>query len=288
MSGLILAACLLVQAPIRTEPGTELRRVTLALLDAKDGQASDLEPTDVALSENGVVRDIASFERDVRPLSIAVLVDSSEAIGSNYRLDVVDAVGELVRSSPSGTRYALWTTGDRPSKILGFTEDRGAAGEALRHVYPTGGNTMLDALAEASADLAKSAREGDRTVVIAVSSSGRELSSRDKYGAVDEARRKAQLFLSVLIEEGEDDPDALANLGYAFGRLAAETGGLSETTLSAIGVDRALQEAGAVIRSGYRLAYATVPGIKKRKLELRIARPGAKALIPAPEGGPES
>ena len=94
---------------------------------------------------------------------MAILVDTSAAVSSAYRLNVVDAVVGLVARLPEGTRYAVWTTGDRPTKVVDYTDDRGAAGAALRRVAPQGGNYTLDALAEASADLEKLAREGDRT-----------------------------------------------------------------------------------------------------------------------------
>jgi len=41
-----------------------------------------------------------------------------------------------------------------------------------------------------------------------------------------------------------------------------------------------------VLRAGYRLSYATVPDLKKRKLELSVARPGTKVLLPASPASP--
>ena len=51
---------------------------------------------------------------------------------------LVDAVLGLVSRLPDGARYALWTTGDRPTKLVDHTDDRGAAGTALRRVAPQG------------------------------------------------------------------------------------------------------------------------------------------------------
>jgi hypothetical protein len=44
--------------------------------------------------------------------------------------------------------------------------------------------------------------------------------------------------------------------------------------------DTALRKLSAHLRSGYRLAYATLPDIKKRKLDLSIARPGTEVFLP--------
>ena len=284
MSALTLAVFLLGQAAPVTAPGTEVRALTVTLLDEKDREVTDVSAGDVALVENGVSRDITSFKPDRRPLSVAVLVDSSAAVGSAYRLNVVEAVVGLIARLPDGSRYALWTTGERPTKVVDHTDDRGAAGAALRRTAPQGGNYMLDAFSEASADLKKLSREGDRTAVVAVSFMGPELSYLDKYRSAEVAEKNAELLLSVLVEAGEAgeaDFEMRTNLSYVMDRLARTTGGRYDIILSAMGMDTALRKLSAHLRSGYRLAYATVPDLKKRNLDLSVARLGTKVLLPS-------
>jgi len=280
MSALTLAVFLLGQAAPATAPGTEIRALTVTLLDERDGEVTDVSAADVALTENGVARDITSFKPDRRPLSVAVLVDSSAAVGSSYRLNVVEAVAGLIVRLPDGSRYALWTTGDRPTKIVDHTDDRGAAGAALRRIAPQGGNYMLDAFGEASKDLKKLSREGDRTAVVAVSFTGPEFSYLDKYRSAEVAEKNAELFLSVQIDSGDADFEMRTNQSYVMDRLARTTGGRYEIILSAMGTDGALRKLSAHLRSGYRLAYATVPDLKKRTLDLSVARLGTKVLLP--------
>ena len=281
MSSLTLAVLLLGQAAPATAPGTEVRALTVTLLDEKDQEVTDVSADDVALDENGVSRDITSFKPDRRPLSLAVLVDTSAAVGSAYRLNVVEAVVGLITRLPDGSRYALWTTGERPTKVVDHTDDRGAAGTALRMVAPQGGNYMLDAFSEASADLKKHSREGDRTAVVAVTAMGPELSYLDKYRSAEVAEKNAEIFLSVQVDSGEADFEMRSNVSYVMDRLARATGGRYDVILSAMGTDTALRKLSAHLRSGYRLAYATVPDLKKRNLDLSVARLGTKVLLPS-------
>jgi VWFA-related protein len=281
MSALTLAVFLLGQAAPATAPGTEVRALTVTLLGEKDQEVTDVSAADVALAENGVSRDITSFKADRRPVSAAIIVDTGAAMGAAYRLNVVDAVVGLVARLPEGARYAVWTTGDRPTKVVDHTEDRQAAGEALRRVAPQGGNTLLDAFAEASVDLKKLSREGDRTVVVAVTGMGPELSSRDKYRSAEEAEKSAELFLSVQIDAGDADFEMRSNVSYVMDRLARASGGRYEVILSAMSTDGALRKMSAHLRSGYRLAYATLPDLKKRKLDLSVARPGTEVFLPS-------
>ncbi len=286
MSALALSVLLLAQAPAATSgtsgtaPGTEIRALTLTLLDNEGQEVADVSAADVALLENGIHRDIASFQRDARPLTVAILVDTSAAVSSSYRLNVVDAVVGVVARLPQGARYSVWTTGDRPTKVVDYTDDRGAVGAALRRVAPQGGNYTLDALAEATVDLTKLAREGDRTAVVAVTGLGPEFSYRDKQRASDEAEGRADLFLSVQVDGGGGDFDSRTRLSYALERLARSSGGRDDQVLSYMAIDSALKKVSAHLASAYRLRYATVPELKKRTLELSVARPGTKVLIP--------
>jgi hypothetical protein len=280
MPGLLLAVLLAAQPAPAVAPGTQVRALTVSFLDERGGEVADLGPADVALSENGVAREITSFKPDRRPFSAAVIVDTSAALGTSYRLNVVEAVTGLIARLPDGTRYALWASGDRPTKLVDFTEDREAAAKALRMVAPQGGNYLLDALSEASADLKKLAREGDRTAVVAVTSTGPELSYRDKFRSVEEAQKNAELFLAVQIDSSEADFDTRSNLSYALDHLAVASGGRYEMVLSAMGTDGALRKLSSALRAGYRVAYATVPDLKRRKLEFTVARPKTRAVVP--------
>ena len=282
MSALALSVLLAAQAPAapRATVGTEIRALSVTLVDDKGQEVTDVSAADVALVENGMHRDIASFARDLRPLTAAILVDSSAAVSSSYRLNVVDAVVGLVARLPEGARYSIWSTGDRPTKLVDYTDDRVAAGAALRRVAPQGGNYMLDALAEASVDLAKLAREGDRRAVVAVSGLGPEFSYRDKQRAAEEAEGRADLFVSVQVDAGEGDFDTRTRLSYALERLATASGGRADQVLSYMALDSALKKLSTYVTSAFRLRYATVPELKKRKLELRVARPGTKVVVP--------
>jgi len=283
MSALALSVLLAAQAPAAapaTAPGTEIRALTVTLVDDEGQEVSDVSAADVALEENGVHRDIASFAPDARPLAVAILVDTSAAVSSSYRLNVVGAVVGLVARLPEGARYAIWTTGDRPIKVVDYTEDRGAAGAALRRVAPQGGNYMLDALAEASVDQAKLAREGDRRAMVAVTGLGPEFSYRDKQRAAEDAEARVDLFLSVEVDSGASDFETRTRLSYALQRVATASGGRTDQVLSYMALDSALKKLSAHLASGYRLRYATVPELKKRKLELRVARPGTRVVIP--------
>ncbi len=282
-----LAVLAVLLAPASPAAEAEVRAVTVTVTDGKGNPVEGLVQEEVALLENGVARDVTALQPDRRPLTLALLVDTSAAVDSSYRLTMVEALMGFLGRLPSGTTYALWTTGDRPTKIVDYTDDVSAASRALKRVAPQGGNTMLDALVEASEDLKK--REGERTAVVAVTAVGVEFSSRDRFRVVAEAQKNAGLFAAVQIEEGVTDFENRGNYDYALGELTKKTGGLHETTLSIMGLDAALRRLNAQLRAQYRLSYATLPELKNRKIEVKVARPGVKVRVcPEPRPARES
>ena len=51
-------------------------------------------------------------------------------------------------------------------------------------------------------------------------------------------------------------------------------------TLSYMAADSGLRKFSSYLSAGYRLSYATVPEIDKRKLEVSVARPGTEVRLP--------
>src|SRR5439155_19207994 len=128
------------------------------------------------------------------------IVDTSESISTLFRLSIVDAVVRFVSRLSEGSRYALWTTGDRPTKVVDFTDVVARAGPALKRTFPRGGNTVLDAIVEASEDL--KLREGQRTAVVVVSGNGLGFANYDRNQVVDRALKNAHTFMTVSFQEG--------------------------------------------------------------------------------------
>ena len=167
MTATALLAILLLQAARAT--AGEIRSVSVVVTDDKGGPIGGLVPEEVALLENGLARAVASRMQDKRALTVVLLVDTSPPTA----LVPAEPAGPdpaFLRRLPEGARYALWTTGDRPTKLVDFTSDPDEAVRALKRVAPQGGSTMLDALVEASAELRK--KEAERTAVVAVTRSG--------------------------------------------------------------------------------------------------------------------
>jgi len=261
-------------------PPAELHTVEVAVTDENGLALSGLVPEEVVVIENGVARDVARVERDDRPLRVAILVDSSQVVGTSFRMRVVDAVAGFLQRLPSGSHYTLWITGDRPEKRVGPTDDPALGLRSLQRVVPQGGNTVLDGLVYATREL--KTEEGERSVVVAVTANGIEFSNRDRFQVVDQALPGAELFEAVQFHEGDADQEMRISYSYVLDELTKRTGGLFERVVSVMAVDRALQRISGDIAGRYRISYATLGDIEERKIEIQVARPEAKVRVIPP------
>jgi len=203
-------------------------------------------------------------------------------MGTTYRLQLVDAVVKLLNQLPEGALFAVWTTGDRPMKIADWSDNVGAASQALKRTAPLGGNTVLDAIVEASADVKQ--KEGQRSVVVVVSGVGVGFANYERRQVVDKATATGVTFMVVQFDETGSASDGQGEVtrvdyDYVFEGITRQTGGLKELTMSSMGVATSLARVGQALKSTYRLTYTTIPDLKERKLEVQVARPGVKVRI---------
>jgi len=280
----VLLAVALLATPVlaqETAPPEELRTLLVTVLDGKGEPVTGLTPQELAVVENGVAREVTSVELDRRPLTLAILVDTSLPVASQLRLHVIEPTASFVARLPEGSQYALWTTGDRPTKSIDYTDDTSLVRNALQRTAALGGNTILDAIVEAGEELQK--REGERSAMVVITGQGTEFSNRDRYRIVDRAKSLADTFWAVQYMEasagGAATLDMRISYEHVLNELTKRSGGLFETTLSAMGVARALEKIARQMSAQHRLLYATVPDLKDRKVEVKVARPDVKVRV---------
>lgn len=275
----LLAALALLQ------PAVETYSLRAVVSDAKDAAIRDLETSDVSLSVGGATVPLTRFEKDERPTRVALLIDSSQPFQNAFRLQFNEAAKAFVASLPSNTRLSVWTTGDRPTKLiddLDVSEDGSAqqVSRTLGRAAAMGGNTVLDAIIEAADDLKK--KEGERSVVVFLTAQGPGFSNTDRQGVVDRVLKTGVEVTGVMIAErgdatggGEVPPE---EYDYVFGTLTDRTGGRLERPLTVMATNSAMVRVAADLRSTYRVAFH-FSGKRPGKIALQVARPSVKVRL---------
>src|SRR6185295_1891145 len=118
---------------------------------------------------------------------------------------------------------------------------------------------------------------------VIVSGVGLGFANYERRQVVEKAGSSGATFMVVQFDEagspaesGGDEQVTRLDYDYVFEGLTRQTGGLRETTMSAMGVARSVERVAQALTAPYRLSYVTVPDLKERKVEVRVARPGVK------------
>ncbi len=270
------------------QPQSEMYSLRAVVSDSKGVPLRDLETRDVSLSVGGATVSLERFELDDRPARVALLIDSSRPMASIYRARFIEAAKGFVASLPSGTRVTVWTTGDRPVKVIEDLDlaEEGSSRELedrLSRVPALGGNTILDAVIEAAQDLEK--KEGERNIVAFLSGQGPGFSNDLRQSVVERVLKTGVEVTGVLVsEQGESEGGgdvSPTDYDYVFGQLADRTGGRLERPLTAMGASANFAKVAADLRSTYRLSFH-FRGAKIPRLALQVARPTVKVRLSTP------
>ena len=270
------------------QPAVETYSLRAVVSDVKGMALRDLEPSDVSLTEGGATVSLTRFEKDDRPARVALIIDSSQPMGSAYRIQFIDAAGAFIASLPSNTRVSVWTAGDRPVKViddLNLEEDGSSreVGARLRRTAPTGGNTILDAVVEAAEDLEK--KEGERKIVVFLSGMGPGFSNDNRQSIVDRVLKKnVEVAGALVAESGEASGGgevSQEDYDYVFSTLTERTAGRLERPLTVMGASAALLRVAADLRSTYRLTFHS-GGERRSRIALQVARPSVKVRLSTP------
>jgi len=287
---LLAPAVLLASSPAVVS--AETRTVALVVTDEHGAFVPDLRAEEVRVLENGAACEIASFEKDERPLSVAVVLDGSDEAVRVFRGEAIAAVEAFLARLPPRARCTLWTTGDRARKLGELKGDRAAIEKTIARGFAGGSNTLLDTLVEAADALGG---ESDRRrALIAVTGRAPGHTSWSPGDVTSRVRRAGARVFGVFYREG--DPGGVGSLsGFAVPRdvvnltavgeadhqrilngLAQGTGGRFEVVGTATAVARLLEACAAELGGQYRVRFAVADAKGPKKIEARVTRPGLR------------
>jgi hypothetical protein len=289
---LVLVVVLAAAVPLAAA-AAETRSVALVVTDAEGAFVPDIRAEEVRVFENGEPREIVAFERDERPLAVALVLDTSTGAVRVFRGPAFEAVWSFVSRLPSGSKCTLWTTGDHARKIGELKGERPEIEKKVAQGFSfEGPNALLDALVDAAESLGR--ESGRRRALVAVSGAGAGHASLSPGDVMSQVRKAGARVLGVMYREGEsggagslmglDAPRDTANLTIVgagdheriLSGLAQSTGGRLESIPTVMGTSRILESLGADLGGQYRLRLVASEAKGSRRIDVRLARSGVR------------
>jgi hypothetical protein len=283
---LAMLLALAVAAPAAEAANDGVRSVTVAVYTRDSAPVEDLGPDELSIKENGKKQAVLGLERDHRPLDVALIVDSSAALGPLYRRDLVDAAMSFRKAVPGEARVAIWTSGGAPSKIVDFDTDDETADRALKMVAAGGKNYTLDTIIEASRDL-RSQRAARRVLAIVTNTDVE--ASRTLIQRTFQVVGRTHVTPMVILLKVGGKPAQTWDSETLFEKMGEGYGGTYEEILTPMAAQKRLGQMAVDLGSQYQLRYTsgaqepTFPEVKvKRKdVEVRVGASQAVRTVPS-------
>ena len=268
-----LLACALLAAQTPALPDQLV--ISVVVTDKKGKPIADLTASEVTVKEGSASQPVTRLEADTRPLDVGLVLDTSGNIGSTYASDVVPAVLEFIKRLPQGSRYAIWTTTDRPKVLIemGAATDIKATEERLRSTPSLGNNAAVETMVAASQDAAKT--EGRRSAVVLVTSATMGDVRADVQALLPQASLRPT-YIAVEFVQGGGQGDARLEDSIRF--LVGRTAGSHERVFSSMAIDTQLRKAIDLLGGQYRLSWKPQIDPRQTKIEVKVGRKDAKVI----------
>jgi Ca-activated chloride channel family protein len=263
-----------VQTP---RPGD--RAMFVSVLNRDGAPVTGLSAADFVVREDGVRREVLTAEKATEPMTLALLVDTSQA-ARPYIADMRRSLRAFVTRFGARNTIAVSTFGERPSVVSDYTLDVPALQRAVDRVFAASGtgSYLLEAVGDTCRSLAK--RDFERASILAITAGGPEFSERQYDEFLPRLRESgAALYVLVFTNQAPDLSDRGQRSREMFVDAATRaTGGDRIPLLSSMALDAALARLDAEWTNQYRITYSRPDVlIPPEKIEVSVRRPGLVA-----------
>jgi len=188
------AALITLTAVLAAQVRVDVRLVNViaTVTDTRGRYIANLTQDDFILEEDGKPQQISHFSQDQNvPVSVGILLDTSGSMDRKIRT-AVEAVDRFIRRIHKDDEIFLMTFSGQPLVRQDFTDDREKLSQALRHIIPTGGTALNDAVADGVAKV-RASRHGKRAILVITD--GNDTASATKLEDVLESIRSSDLLI---------------------------------------------------------------------------------------------
>lgn len=245
--------------------------VTASVVDDDRRFVSGLTPADFRLFEDDVPQTIVDFSIETRPITMAILIDTSGSMREEID-QVQEAAASFVRTLRPQDRAMVIDFDENVYLLQDLTSDHAALKLAIEGTDAEGGTALYDAIYASYRKL--KGIDGRKTIVLLTD--GADTNSRFSYQKVIEWTRTNDV---VIYSIGLGATILDVGVRGSLKQVADETGGRSYFPRSAADLEEVYQQIAEDLRSQYYIAYSPINKESDgtwRKIRLETTAKGVK------------
>jgi|SRR5579872_7102344 len=276
LATLPLLAALAVPLSARQAKPTD---IYVSVVDDKGDPATGLATADFHVKEDGVAREVLKAGPATEPLTVAFLVDDSQATSQQIQM-IREGAETFVTALAGKAEISLQTFGERPTISVEYTTDQKKLLDGVHHLFarPGSGTYLMEAIVDASRGIAK--RKAARPV-IAVLMVDRDVEFSNNYyqNVVQDLQKSgAALHVVSLGPVHQTMGDEIRNRDQVVAIGTEQTGGRRDNVLAFTAAGLKMKQLAAELLDQYVVTYARPERlIPPEKIEVTVSKPGLTA-----------
>lgn len=291
LSALSAAAVLRAQVPGQDRPSgrphfrsaISLTTVTVTVTDASGRLVPRLPLEQFELFEDGDAQAITQFTNERVPVSLGILLDSSDSMYGRRMSDARTAIYRFVADllDPSD-EFALIVFNHNQHLLTEWTDDRSLAFTKLHPVRPWGATAIYDAI---SAAVPLAATRHRQRAALLVLSDGADTASDTTLRDLRRALLRSDLFVYAIAVDSPDRRAINAEVNpVALAEVTDQSGGRTHIVHDTSEVSMALDRIADELNSQYLIGYSSPKGDDGKYHSIRVRVRGGDYKVRARNG----
>ena len=228
-------------------------QVSVTVTDANGRLITGLSQDDFEVFEDGAPQPITVFTDERVPLSLGVLLDSSDSMRGPRIVDARAAVDRFVSMLLEGDDEAFIAAFNHKPRLIGvWTRPPAVLAGTLNQLFPSGATALYDALV-ASAPLFAH-RANPRAALVVISDGVDTASDVSLRQAADIVRRFEPLVYAIAIDSEQAAPSARVN-PESLREITSTSGGYTEVVRTSADLGPATERIANELNKQYTLGY---------------------------------
>ena len=274
-----LALATACAVPAHLHAQTKPTAIYVSVVDAKGEPVTGLTAADFRVREDNTVREVLSATQATEPLTVAFLVDDSQATQQATQM-IREAVDAFITALQGHAEMSLSTFGERPTLLVDYTTDAAKLKAAGKRIFPRqgAGAYLTEAIREVSRGFQK--REAKRPVIVVLALDNEtEFSNLHYEQVLDQlAKSRAALHVVSLGELSSSLSDEMKNRNQVIALGTERTGGRRDNVLALTGAAPRMKQLADELLKQYVVTYARPETlIPPEKVEVTVNKPGLTA-----------
>jgi Ca-activated chloride channel family protein len=281
-------AVVLAQGQILRDPhlyrsSIELTSINATVRDSDGHLVSGLAREAFEVFEDGEPQTITQFSSERVPISLGVLLDTSDSMFGRRIKDARAAVERfLFDLLDADDEYLVMTFNHRPHLVTSWTNAPDIVRQALDAVRPIGGTAVYDAVIASLPMFAKRSRERAAIVII---SDGADTASDASLRDLHSALARSDVFVyAIAIDSPESQPINTRVNPTSLREITDDSGGRTEIVRSSAELADATARIAEELNQQYLLAYTSSRSNDGRYHSLRVRVRGTDYKVRARNG----